>query len=75
MERKGQIEAEGPFHPLEPGGQDDLQDDDGKGQQSEAAAEIIKKDVFGLEVEDRHHHERRQHEQQIKDDPGSCGLH
>ncbi len=32
MERKGQIEAEGPFHPAEPGGQHDLQDDDGKGQ-------------------------------------------
>ena len=51
MEREGQIEAEGPFHPFEPGGQHDLQDDEGKGQLGEAAAEIIKEDVFGLEVD------------------------
>ena len=59
MERKGQIEAEGPFHPVEPGGQHDLQDDDGKGQQGEAAAEIINKAILGLEVEGRHHHKRQ----------------
>ena len=75
MEREGQVEAEGLFHPLEPGGQDHLQDQDGKGQQGKAAPDIIYKDVLGLKVEGRHHQKGQQHDRQIKDDPGKFGPH
>lgn len=73
MERKGDIEAEGSFHPFEPAGQDHLQEHDGKGQLGEAAAEIIEIYVLSLEVKCRYPQKGQQQNCQVKDDPGQCG--
>ena len=41
VKREGEVQAEGPFNPLEAGGQGHLQHNDGKGEERKAAAQVI----------------------------------
>ena len=75
VEREGEIEAEGRLHPMQAGGQDHLHDEDGKSQQGKAAAKIIIEYVVGLQVEGRHHQQRRKDNGQVQDDPGAGPVH
>ncbi len=70
VKREGEVQAEGPFDPLEAGGQGHLQKDDGEGSDRKTAAEVIGELILGVQVNQGFRDHRRENQDQVDDEAG-----